>query len=180
MDFGLLGLGRMGTTLSALAVERGHRAVAWDPSDDARRGAAEQGVDTCADVAEVVDALGAPRVVLLSVPHGEVVDADLDQLRGVLGEGDLVADLGNSHWERSMRRAEELAADGIRFVDVGTSGGTSEAPGWTGAAFMAGGAAEDVERIRPLLCDLADDPGAVHHAGPSGAGHFVKLVHNAI
>lgn len=180
MDVGLLGLGRMGASLGGLAVQRGHRVVAWDPGDDARREAATAGIEVRDALEAVPAALDRPRAVLLSVPHGDVVDRDLDALVEALDPGDLVADLGNSHWQRSRARAERLDGAGIRFVDVGTSGGTSDAPGWTGAAFMAGGRAEDVDRLRPLLCDLADDEAAVLHAGPAGAGHFVKLVHNAI
>jgi 6-phosphogluconate dehydrogenase len=180
MDVGLLGLGRMGTTLGGLAAERGHRVVVWDPDDDARREAVDLGLEAHDRLDAVPAALAPPRVVLLSVPHGDVVDRDVDALADLLEPGDLVADLGNSHWQRSTDRAARLDAAGIAFVDVGTSGGTSRAPGWAGAAFMAGGRADDVDRLRPLLCDLADDERAVLHAGPAGAGHFVKLVHNAI
>lgn len=180
MDVGVVGLGRMGTSLAGLAGARGHRVVGWDPDADARDGAAEAGVEPVATLPDLAASLATPRVVLLYVPHGAPVEANLDTLEPVLEPGDIVADAGNSHWEDSRRRHERLAAHGVRFLDIGTSGGTSGALGWAGAAFMVGGEREAFDVVRPLLLDLAVDEQAVLHAGPSGAGHFVKLVHNAI
>jgi 6-phosphogluconate dehydrogenase len=181
MDVAIIGLGRMGLSLAGRAVERGHRVHGWDP-DEAARGQAREtaGVTPAATLEGLVGATAAPRLLLMYVPHGAPVDANLDELLPHLQPGDIVADGGNSHWEDSVRRHERCAEHGIEFLDVGTSGGTSEALGWQGAAFMVGGSSDAFARAATLLRDLAVDDGAVHHAGPAGAGHFVKLVHNAI
>lgn len=180
MKFAIIGLGRMGLSLGELAVERGHEVVGWDPSDDARSAAAERGLEVVDGLREAAGTLPTPRVVLMWVPHGDPVDANLETLRAVLDTDDVLADCGNSHWEDSRRRHDELAGDGIRFLDIGTSGGISGALGWQGAAFMAGGPRDAFDLVQPLLRDLAVDDGAVLYAGPSPSGHFVKLVHNAI
>jgi 6-phosphogluconate dehydrogenase len=121
--------------------------------------------------------LRPPRAVLLYVPAGAAVDSILDQLSTVLEPGDIVADGGNSYWGDSIRRHRRLRARQLHFVDVGTSGGLAGAR--RGACFMAGGEEEAVLRLEALLKSLAVDGGFVH-AGPPGAGHFVKLVHNGI
>jgi 6-phosphogluconate dehydrogenase len=180
MRFAVVGLGRMGRSLAQRAIERDHEVVGWDPDDDARAAAADEGLEVVADLGDVPAALPAPRVVLMWVPHGEPVDANLSALRDGLEPGDIVADCGNSHWEDSLRRHDQLADDGVHFLDIGTSGGISDALGWKGAAFMAGGPVEAFDVIAPLLRDLAVDDEAVLHVGPSSSGHFVKLVHNAI
>lgn len=180
MKFAVIGLGRMGVSLGRLAVEQGHDVVGWDPSGAARAAAHDRGLQTVEQLDDVPAALPAPRVVLLWVPHGDPVDQSLQALKGLMERGDVIADCGNSHWEASRRRHDELAEEGVRFLDIGTSGGISDALGWRGAAFMAGGPREAFELVQPLLADLAVDDGAVLYAGPSPAGHFVKLVHNAV
>jgi 6-phosphogluconate dehydrogenase len=180
MRFGVIGLGRMGLSLGQLAVEQGHEPVGWDPSEEARKSAEGLGLETADRLEDVPAALPTPRVLILWVPHGDPVDQNLQALLPVLEADDVVADCGNSHWEASRRRHDELAAHGLRFLDVGTSGGISDAPGWQGAAFMAGGPRDGFDLVRPLLADLAVDDAGVLYAGPSPAGHFVKLVHNAI
>lgn len=180
MRFGIVGLGRMGLSLGHLAVTQGHEVVGWDPDDRARASAEGQRFETVERLDEVPAALPTPRVVLLWVPHGDPVDQTLTALRPVLQEGDVLADCGNSHWEASRRRHDELAEEGVTFLDIGTSGGISDALGWQGAAFMVGGPREAFDLLQPLLHDLAVARGAVLYAGPSPAGHFVKLVHNAI
>lgn len=180
MRFAIAGLGRMGLSLGQLAVERGHEVLGWDPDEDARQSAGKVGISSVASLADVPLRLEAPRVVLMWAPHGRVVDDNLGQLTSGLETGDVVADCGNSFWEDSRRRHDELAEQGLHFLDIGTSGGISEAPGWTGAAFMAGGPRAGFDVVAPLLKDLAVDEKAVFYAGPSPSGHFVKLVHNAI
>lgn len=180
MKFGIVGLGRMGLSLGHLAVTQGHDVIGWDPDDQARASAKEQGLETVERLDEVPAGLPTPRVMILWVPHGDPVDQNLAALRPVLQEGDVLADCGNSHWEASRRRHDELAEQGVRFLDIGTSGGISDALGWQGAAFMVGGPRAAFDLVQPLLHDLAVDHGAVLYAGPSPAGHFVKLVHNAI
>ena len=181
MDLAILGLGRMGNSLAALATERGHRVHGWDPDEGVRaRSAAEAGLVPAATLIDLVQQLTPPRILLMYVPHGEPVDANLEELLGLLDPGDLVADGGNSHWQDSVRRHHRCASQQVAYLDVGTSGGTSQALGWEGAAFMVGGTEEAFALAEPILRDLAVDDQAVHHAGPAGAGHFTKLVHNAI
>ncbi|HVL97837.1 MAG TPA: NAD(P)-binding domain-containing protein [Egibacteraceae bacterium] len=174
MRLAVIGLGRMGLSLGELAIDRGHEVVGWDPSADARSTAADLDIEVAGDLGDVAGALPTPRVVLMWVPHGNPVDANLVTLREGLEHGDVVADCGNSHWEDSRRRHDELVDDGIRFLDIGTSGGISVALGWQGA-FMAGGPRDAFNLVQPLLRDLAVADGAVFYAGPSPSGHFVKL-----
>lgn len=180
MEFAVIGLGRMGLSLGALAVEQGHQVVGWDPDDEARKAGDDAGLRTVSELEDVPGLLDGPRVVLMWVPHGKVVDDNLDVIVPLLEQGDVVADCGNSFWEDSRRRHDALADKGLHFLDIGTSGGISDAPGWTGAAFMAGGPREGYDVVEPLLTDLAVDAKGVFYAGPSPSGHFVKLVHNAI
>jgi 6-phosphogluconate dehydrogenase len=177
---GIVGLGRMGRSLAGLAVDRGHEVVGFDPDAGARRAAETVGVETVATLEGLPARLPTTRVILLWVPHGAPVDDSINVLRGRLTVGDVLADCGNSHWQDSRRRHDDLAADGLRYLDVGTSGGVSEALRWRGAAFMVGGPRPAYDVVRPLFEDLAVDEEAVLYAGPSPAGHFVKLVHNAI
>jgi 6-phosphogluconate dehydrogenase len=121
--------------------------------------------------------MAAPRVVFLYIPAGRAVDDSLDGLAGALESGDILVDGGNSYWGDSIRRHARLRERGIHLVDVGTSGGVEGAR--RGACFMAGGEPEPIERVVPILRELAV-PGGYVHAGPPGAGHFAKLVHNGI
>lgn len=180
MRFGIVGLGRMGSGLASRALEQGHEPVGWDPSDEARDRAGQDGVRTVPSLSELVAVLEAPRFLIMYVPHGAPVDANLQTLKPLLEPGDIVADGGNSHWEDSERRHHELAEAGIHYLDIGTSGGIGVAPGWRGAAFMVGGDRDAFERVQPVLRSMAVDDGAVHHVGGPSSGHFVKLVHNAI
>ena len=180
MRFGIIGLGRMGLGLALRAQSFGHEGVGWDLFESARERARDDGLATVDSLTLLAERLPRPRVVFVYVPHGDPVDATLDSLVPVLAPDDVVVDGGNSHWEDSRRRHARLSEAGIRFLDMGTSGGTSEAYGWQGAAFMVGGAREAYEQVAPLLRDLAVDEAAVHHVGPASSGHFVKLVHNAI
>jgi 6-phosphogluconate dehydrogenase len=175
-ELAIVGLGSMGGGLAAQAAEKGMRVVGVDPSglpDEL----ASLGVVDGGETPELAGKLAPPRVVLLYVPAGPIVDSVLDELAETLDPGDIVADGGNSYWGDSIRRHARLAERDIRFVDLGTSGGLDGAR--HGACFMAGGDREAVETIEPILRDLAVEGGYVH-AGPPGAGHFVKLVHNGI
>ena len=181
MQLGILGLGRMGASLAARASGAGHDVYGWDPDGSARASAAaETGLKPAGTIGDLVEALTPPRILLMYVPHGVPVDENLDALLPALDPGDVIADGGNSHWKDSVRRHEQCDRHQVAYLDIGTSGGTSQALGWQGAAFMVGGSAEAFALAEPLLRDLAVDEQAVHHAGPAGAGHFVKLVHNAI
>jgi 6-phosphogluconate dehydrogenase len=179
MRFGVVGLGRMGANIGRHAVEKGHQVVGYDPGEGARKAVTADGVEPVASLRDLVAKLDGPRVVFLYVPHGEITDRVVSEVGGLLDRGDILVDGGNSHWEDSRRRYGQLSARGIRFVDMGTSGGIEGAR--TGACFMVGGPRDAYEVIEPLLVDLAADEDAVVHAGEQGgAGHFVKLIHNAI
>ncbi|MER3448914.1 MAG: 6-phosphogluconate dehydrogenase (decarboxylating) [Chloroflexota bacterium] len=178
MEFGIIGLGRMGGNLARQALAKGCRVVGYDPDIRVREELAGLGLEPAASLAELAAHLRPPRTALIYVPHGEPTDGVCRQLLTVFQPGDIVADGGNSHWEDSRRRYNLFAQRGIKFLDVGTSGGIPGAR--SGACFMVGGDQEAFADIRPVLRALAADDEAVFYAGPPGAGHFVKLVHNAI
>ena len=174
--FGLVGLGRMGANLALQALEKKIRVIGFD-----LKGAPEElrraGLEAVKDLIGFRTRLPAPRVVLVYVPAGPVVDRVLDDLCAALEPGDLLVDGGNSYWGDSIRRQARLADRGFRFVDLGTSGGWSGAR--HGACFMAGGEAEDFASAGAAPRRAGRARGALH-AGPAGSGHFVKLVHNGI
>lgn len=175
-QFGVIGLGQMGGNLARQAAEAGLGVVGYTRSG-VPASLCEAGVDAVESPAGFRGALTAPRIILLYVPAGPIVDSVIDSVADALEDGDVVVDGGNSYWGDSVRRHERLSARGLRFVDVGTSGGISGAR--SGACFMAGGEADAVDLVEPILKRLAVEGGYVH-AGPPGAGHFVKLVHNGI
>lgn len=176
-EFGIIGLGRIGGSIAIQAIERGYHVVGYDRTAENARTLAEKGLEPAYSFDDVVEKLAAPRFILVYVPHGSATDDVLHELRGRLEADDLVADGGNSHWRDSMRRHQEFKATGIHYLDIGTSGGVDGAR--RGACFMVGGERPAFERAQPILRDLAVAEG-VHHAGPPGAGHFVKLIHNAM
>ena len=178
MRVGIIGLGRMGANLALSAVEHGHEVVGHDRDAEAMDELARHGVASAGSPADLVDRLSSPRILLLYLPHGAPTEAMCETLRDLLEAGDVVVDGGNSHWEDSRRRHADFARRGIRFVDMGTSGGISGAR--HGACFRAGGDADGYALVRPLLEDLAFDDHAVLFVGEPGSGHFTKLIHNAI
>lgn len=179
MELGMVGLGRMGANMAERLVRGGHTVAGFDPGEAARDAAGKRGIAARASLQALVDGLAAPRVVWLMVPAGKIVDDTLAALLPLLAPGDTVVDGGNSYYKDSLRRADELAARGIGYVDCGTSGGV-----WglqEGYSLMVGGEEAVVERVAPLLATLA--PSATSgwgRVGPSGAGHFTKMVHNGI
>jgi 6-phosphogluconate dehydrogenase len=180
VDLLLIGLGRMGGNMVRRLAQDGHRVIAVDPQSDAREALhGEPGVTTMASLKDAIAELSAPRVVWLMLPAGAVTQSVAEELTGLLSPGDLVVDGGNADYRDSQRRAEMLQATGLGFVDVGVSGGV-----WgltEGYGLMAGGSASDIDLISPVLRSLAprQDSGWIH-AGPVGAGHFTKMVHNGI
>jgi 6-phosphogluconate dehydrogenase len=170
MQLGMIGLGKMGGNMAARLREKGHDVVGFDVMSP------ERDVDT---LGELVSRLEAPRTVWVMVPSGDPTATTIDELRDLLQEGDLVIEGGNSHYVDDRTRADELAAKGIGYLDVGVSGGV-----WgrqNGYGIMVGGRKEDVERARPVFDSLTpDEGGGFVHAGAVGAGHFVKMVHNGI
>ncbi len=177
MRFGVIGLGHMGGNLARLALDKGHEVVGYNQQEDVTRSLADDGLEPAAAIEPLVAAIPPPRRIFLYVPHGEPTEAVCNELEPLLASGDVVVDGGNSHWEDSERRHGFFARSGVHFLDVGTSGGVSGAR--QGACFMAGGEREAYDLVEPLLQDLAVDGGA-YYVGPSGSGHFSKLVHNAI
>jgi len=179
MEIAMIGLGRMGANMAERLHRGGHRVIGVDPGEAARASAAARGFDVSATAAEALAKLSVPRVVWLMVPAGEVVDQTLASLSPHLSEGDVVIDGGNSYYKDSMRRATQLLEEDVTYLDCGTSGGV-----WglqEGYSLMIGGDAAAVERVGAIFRILApaEDRGWVH-AGPSGAGHFCKMVHNGI
>lgn len=179
MEIAMIGLGRMGANMAERLHRGGHRVIGVDPGDAARTSAAARGFEVSATAAEALAKLSVPRVVWLMVPAGEVVDQTLASLSPHLSEGDVVIDGGNSYYKDSMRRATQLLEEDVTYLDCGTSGGV-----WglqEGYSLMIGGDAAAVERVGAIFRTLApaEDRGWVH-AGPSGAGHFCKMVHNGI
>jgi len=166
----------MGGNLARQALEKSIRVVG-----STRHGAPEDmieaGLTEVRSYEDLKAELSPPRAVFLYIPAGPPVEEVLDDLAAVLDPGDVLVDGGNSYWGDSIRRHGRLKESGIGFVDLGTSGGIDGAR--DGACFMAGGEREAVERIEPILLELATEGGYVH-AGPPGAGHFTKLVHNGI
>jgi 6-phosphogluconate dehydrogenase len=176
MKLGFCGLGRMGMNMVARMQQRGCEVVAWNRSKSKREALLETGAQWTETLEELVAALEPPRAVWVMVP-AETVDEMIGQLLPLLQPGDLLIDGGNSRHSDSARRAQELAAHGLQFMDVGTSGGI-----WglqVGYCLMIGGAREDFERLEPFFAALAPPDGYLH-CGPAGAGHFVKMVHNGV
>ncbi|WP_315386811.1 phosphogluconate dehydrogenase (NAD(+)-dependent, decarboxylating) [uncultured Stenotrophomonas sp.] len=179
MEIAMIGLGRMGANMAERLHRGGHRVIGVDPGEAARASAAARGFEVSATVAEALATMSVPRVVWLMVPAGDVVDQTLASLSPHLSEGDVVIDGGNSYYKDSMRRSAQLLEEDVTYIDCGTSGGV-----WglqEGYSLMIGGDAEAVQRIGAIFRTLApaEDRGW-SHVGPSGAGHFCKMVHNGI
>ena len=163
----MVGLGRMGAGMTERLRQDGHEIMTYDPKVDS----------TAGSLGELVGQLEPPRHVWLMIPAGEITENAFRELLGVLERGDAVVDGGNSNFRDSQRRAAEAAERGLHFVDVGVSGGI-----WglrEGFALMAGGDSEPIGRLEPAFDALAPE-GGYAHVGPSGAGHFVKMVHNGV
>jgi 6-phosphogluconate dehydrogenase len=178
MRVGIVGLGRMGANLAVSAIGHGHEVVGHDRDAETTAELAQQGVEPAGSPADLVGRLSPPRIVLVYLPHGAPTEAMCETLRDLLSPDDVVVDGGNSHWEDSRRRHDDFARLGVRFVDLGTSGGIRGAR--HGACFMAGGDASGYALVEPLLKDLAFDDHAALYIGEPGSGHFAKLIHNAI
>jgi 6-phosphogluconate dehydrogenase len=177
MKIGMVGLGRMGGNMTIRLIRYGHEVVAFDPSEDARLHAGQAGAKTAASLEELAASLEPPRAVWLMIPAGPITDQTLASLSKVMSEGDVIIDGGNSNWKDSIGHAEQLKKKGIAFLDCGTSGGI-----WglaNGYCLMVGGEREVFDRIEPVFRALAPE-GGYAYVGRSGAGHFVKMVHNGI
>jgi 6-phosphogluconate dehydrogenase len=194
MQFGMVGLGRMGANMVRRLTRGGHRCVVYDRSAQAVDGLAREGAAGSSSLADFVQKLDAPRALCLMVPAA-FVDDTIEELLPLLAKGDTLIDGGNSHYHDDIARARRLQERGLHYIDMGTSGGV-----WgleRGYCLMIGGEAEVVKRLDPIFATLSPGRGEITrtpgrealggtaergylHCGPSGAGHFVKMVHNGI
>jgi 6-phosphogluconate dehydrogenase len=194
MQLGMIGLGRMGANIVRRLMRDGHECVVFDVNPDAVATLAADGAVGADAIADLATKLQAPRVVWLMIPAG-LTGQVVEQVAAVLEPGDIIIDGGNSNYRDDVRRAAKLAESGIRYVDVGTSGGVFGLE--RGYCLMVGGPDEAFDIIEPILKTIAPGPGDIErtpgrsgpeapeeqgylHCGPSGAGHFVKMVHNGI
>jgi 6-phosphogluconate dehydrogenase len=169
MKLGMVGLGRMGGNMTKRLLADGHEVATYARSEAPDR--------TADSLPELVEQLEHPRVVWLMIPAGAPTEGAFQELQGLLEQGDTIVDGGNSNFRDSQRRANQAAEKGIRFLDAGVSGGI-----WgltEGYCLMVGGDAEAVKTVEPAFLTLAPKDGYAH-VGPSGAGHFTKMVHNGI
>lgn len=179
MELGMIGLGRMGGNMTRRLLGGGHRVVVYDPIMEAVDTLVERGAVGATSIADLVEKLTRPRAVWLMVPSGEPTENTINTLAAELSPSDVIIDGGNSNYKDSIRRAAALSEKGLIFLDVGTSGGI-----WglkEGYCLMVGGETETFRRMEPLFQTLAPSPSQGYgHVGHSGAGHFVKMVHNGI
>jgi 6-phosphogluconate dehydrogenase len=195
MQLGVVGLGRMGGNIARRLHRFGHQAVAYDTNAKTVAELGAEGIAGASGLADLVAKLDAPRAIWLMLPAGHVTETAVTEFAGLLKGGDILIDGGNTFYKDDIRRAAALAQHGITYVDVGTSGGI-----WgleRGYCMMIGGAKAAVDHLDPIFRALAPGPGNIErtparnghdpraeqgyiHAGPAGAGHFVKMVHNGI
>jgi 6-phosphogluconate dehydrogenase len=195
MQLGMIGLGRMGANIVRRLMRHGHGCVVYDRDPEPGRQLAAEGAVAAASMAELVSKLQAPRAIWIMLPAGEATEKAIAELSGLLARGDTIIEGGNTFWKDDIRRARELKAKGLHYVDVGTSGGV-----WgleRGYCLMIGGDKAVVDRLDPIFATLAPGKGSIPatpgrtgrdprveqgylHAGPNGAGHFVKMIHNGI
>src|SRR5215217_8949930 len=191
----MVGLGRMGANLVRRLMRDGQDCVVYDVNPDPIKALAGEGATGAASLQELAESLDAPRAVWVMVPAGEITETTVHEVADVLSEGDAIIDGGNSYYRDDIRRSQELADRGIDYIDCGTSGGVFGLD--RGYCLMIGGPEEAVRRLDPIFATIAPgvdaaertpgrsgDPSTAEHGylhcGPSGAGHFVKMVHNGI
>jgi len=175
MELGVIGLGRMGQIVVDRVLDGGHDVVAFDLDETAVEAAADRGATPADSIGTVAESLPAAKRIWLMVPAGEAVDATLEELEPHLGTDDIVVDGGNSHFAESVRRAEVTDA---AYLDCGTSGGPAGAD--LGFSLMVGGPEDAYEALTPVFDAVATGPDGHDRLGPSGAGHYVKMVHNGV
>jgi 6-phosphogluconate dehydrogenase len=179
LQISLIGLGRMGANMARRWARGGVQVTAFDQSAEARAAVAEPNVTTVATLADAIAATGAPRIVWLMLPAGEITEGSIDALLPLLAPGDLLVDGGNANYKDTLRRAAKVNSAGIGYADVGVSGGV-----WgllNGYCVMAGASTADYARLQPYLEVLAPSKTqGIVHAGAVGSGHFAKMVHNGI
>jgi 6-phosphogluconate dehydrogenase len=177
MQLGMIGLGKMGANMTTRLQRGGHAVVAYDRDAAAIQRSVGDGATGASSLADLVSKLQPPRAVWIMVPAGPPTDSTVDELLGLLQPGDAIIDGGNSRWTESKDRYARCKPKGVSFIDAGTSGGV-----WglaNGYCLMVGGDDDAVKRVEPIFLTLAPKDGYAH-VGPSGAGHFSKMVHNGI
>jgi 6-phosphogluconate dehydrogenase len=177
MQLGMIGLGRMGSNMTLRLLQGGHQVVVFDRSQEATKASADKGAIPSGSLEDLGQKLKPPRTFWLMIPAGAPVDDTIQRLQATLSQGDLVIDGGNSHYKDSIRRAEDLRSKQIDFLDVGVSGGI-----WglkVGFCLMIGGSETVFKQVEPIFKTLAPVDGYAY-VGGSGAGHYSKMVHNAI
>ncbi len=177
MQLGYIGLGKMGKNMVLHVLEKGHDVVAWNRSAEPRAEVEAAGAVTVESIEQLIAQLKTPRVIWLMLPAGAVTGEMIDQITPLLTKGDTIIDGGNSFYKDTMQRAAALQKAGIRFIDVGVSGGPAGAR--SGACLMIGGDAHAFEMYKQLFIDITA-PNALQFFSGNGAGHFVKMVHNGI
>jgi 6-phosphogluconate dehydrogenase len=195
MQLGMIGLGRMGANMVRRLMRGGHECVVWDLSADNVKAIAAEGATGAASIDDLLAKLNKPRAVWIMVPAGDATEQTVNELASRMEAGDIIIDGGNSYFKDDARRARELKSKGINYMDVGTSGGV-----WgleRGYCMMFGGPKETAEHLDPIFKTLAPGRGSITrtpgrenikgtaedgylYCGPSGAGHFVKMIHNGI
>lgn len=179
MQIGMIGLGRMGGNMTARLLAGGHQVVAHARSRESIDAAAKEGATPAYSLEEVVAKLTPPRAIWIMVPAGKPTEDTIQTLTQLLTRGDALIEGGNSNYKDSIRRSQSVRQSGLNYIDVGTSGGI-----WgktEGYSLMIGGEKDAIVRLRPIFETLAPAPDkGWGHVGPSGAGHFVKMVHNGI
>jgi len=179
MDVAMVGLGKMGASMATRLLRGGHRVVAFDVRESATKAIEAEGVEGARNLEKLVGKLKPPRTVWVMVPAGEPTESVLGELADRLSPGDVVIEGGNSNYKDTVRRAARLKERGLHFLDVGTSGGVWGST--EGYGMMVGGEERVVERMRPIFETLAPAPDkGWGWVGPSGSGHFVKMIHNGI
>jgi 6-phosphogluconate dehydrogenase len=180
MEIGIVGLGRMGANMARRLARGGVRVVCYDQAEPARKAVGgERNVEGVANLAALCARLTGERVIILSLPAGDAIEHTIRDLLPLCSSGDTVVDCGNSYYRDSMRRALALSQQGLRYIDAGVSGGIHGLEG--GYCLMLGGTAKSIELFEPFAKRLAPDAERGWlHCGPSGAGHFAKMVHNGI
>ena len=179
MELGIIGLGKMGLNICRRLIQGGHSVVVFDSDSEVLKIAQKENISTGNSLEDLVKKLTKPRILWMMVPSGEITHSTILNLSDLLDRGDIIIDGGNSYYKDTQSMADKLSEKGIDFLDVGTSGGI-----WgleNGYSLMVGGDINVFRSVEPILKTLApDETKGYGHVGPSGSGHFVKMIHNGI
>lgn len=177
MKVGLVGLGTMGLNMAQNLLDKGHEVLGYDLSDEVRANAREKNVEVYDSQEELVGALGESKIILTSIPAGEITDTVIEELSELMNMDDILVDTGNSYYKDSVKNYKKLKEKSIHFLDCGTSGGMEGSR--YGACLMIGGEEEIFNKVEEVFRDIATENGYLYTGAP-GSGHYVKMVHNGI